>query len=74
VTTVPFVLLAMAVMVTLPALTAVASPPEVMVAILVLLEPQMEVPVTSSVAPEDVVPMAMNWVFDLVRKPIECRE
>jgi len=61
VTTVPFVLVAMAEMVTVPWLTAVASPPEAMVAICVLLEPQMAWLVRSSVAPEDVVPMARNW-------------
>jgi hypothetical protein len=52
----------MAVMVVVPLLTAVASPPAEMVATWVLLELQATVLVRSSVAPDVVVPMAMNWV------------
>ena len=53
---------AMAVTVVVPLLTAVASPPAVMVATWVLLELQVTVLVKSSVAPEVVVPMAINWL------------
>jgi len=60
VTTLESVLVAMAVTVVVPLLTAVASPPALMVATWVLLELQVTVPVRSSVAPELVVPMAMN--------------
>jgi hypothetical protein len=62
VTTVPPELLTMAVMVVVPWLRPVARPVELILAICVLLELQMAWAVTSSVAPEDVVPMAMNWL------------
>jgi hypothetical protein len=62
VTTLESVLVAMAVMVVVPLLTAVASPPAEIVATWALLELQVTVPVKSSVAPEVVVPMAMNWL------------
>jgi hypothetical protein len=49
-------------MVVVPWLTAVANPPAVIVPTCELLELQVTVPVKSSVAPEVVVPMAMNWL------------
>jgi len=52
-----------AVIVVLPALTAVAIPLVApMVATAVLLELQVTALVRYSVAPEDVVPIAINWV------------
>ena len=50
-----------AVMVVVPWLTAVARPPVVMVAIWMLEELHVTLLVMSTVAPEEVVPMAMNW-------------
>jgi hypothetical protein len=55
-------LLTMAVMVVVPWLRPVARPVELIFAICVLLELQTTWAVTSSVAPDDVVPMAMNWL------------
>jgi hypothetical protein len=52
----------MAVMVVVPWLTPVASPPAVIVATCAVLELQITEPVKSSVAPADVVPIAMNWL------------
>ena len=65
VTTVLLLLVAMAVMVLVPTLTAVARPPGVMVATSALLEPQVTWLVRSSVAPDEVVPIAMNWLVCL---------
>jgi hypothetical protein len=62
VTTVLLVLVAMAVMVLVPLPTAVARPPGAIVATWALLEPQATWLVRSSVAPEEVVPIAMNWL------------
>ena len=62
VATVPSELVAMAVMVEAPWLTPVASPEVLMVAICVLLELQVTLLLKSSVAPEEVVPIAMNWL------------
>ena len=62
VTTVPPELLTMAVMVVVPWLRPVARPVELIFAICVLLELQTAWAVTSSVAPDEVVPMAMNWL------------
>jgi hypothetical protein len=51
-----------AVMVAVPGTTAVASPvEELMLAIPVLLELHATWLVTFSAAPDEVVPMAMNW-------------
>jgi hypothetical protein len=61
VTTVLSGLVAMAVMVVVPWLTPVASPPTLIVATCALLELQVTEPVRFSVAPEEVVPIAMNW-------------
>ncbi len=55
-------IVAMAVMVVVPLLSPVASPPALIVAICVLLELQATWLVRFSVAPEDVVPIAMNWL------------
>jgi hypothetical protein len=52
----------MAVIVVVPWPTPVASPVALIVAIGVLLELQITWPVKSSVAPVDVVPIAMNWL------------
>jgi hypothetical protein len=49
-------------MVAVPGPTAVASPELLMVATWTLLELQETWLVTFSVAPDEVVPVAMNWV------------
>ena len=53
---------AMAVMVVVPWPTPVASPLELIVATCTLLELQATWPVRFSVAPDEVVPIAMNWL------------
>ena len=52
----------MAAMVVVPLPVPVASPPELMVATELLLELHTVWPVTFSVAPAALVPMAMNWL------------
>jgi hypothetical protein len=62
VTTELFGLVRMAVIVVVPLPTPVARPPALIVAICVLLELQATCPVKFSVAPDEAVPMAMNWL------------
>src|ERR1700733_6327838 len=61
VTTVLSGLVAMAVIVVVPWLNPLASPLELIVAMEALLELHRTWPVRSSVAPDEVVPMARNW-------------
>jgi hypothetical protein len=53
---------AIAVIVVVPCPTPVASPPEVMVATVVLLDVHVTWPVRFSDVPDAVVPIAMNWL------------
>ena len=62
VTTVPSELVARAVIVVVPWLRPVASPAALIFATCTLLELQLTEPVTSSVDPVEVVPIAMNWL------------
>ena len=62
VTTVPSGLVAMAVIVVVPSLNPVARPLVLIVATCTLLELQATRPVRFSVAPDEVVPIAMNWL------------
>jgi hypothetical protein len=62
VTTVLLELVAMAVMVVVPFPWAVASPPALIMATCALLEDQAAWLVMFSVAPELVVPIAINWL------------
>ena len=62
VTTVLLGLVAMAVMVVVPLLSPVASPPGLIVATWALLESQVAVAVRFCVDPDTVVPTAINWL------------